>query len=182
MQSSNGPGKRFRRVWLSLLGISLALPARAGSRELPSAFFISKSENRNEVHFAVSIDERCVPVGAAPVRPYWLDREKGVGVTSPLLPREEPAYGIASQTVVSREATRGTIRLSLRALPQRSLEILTARAVDGTCQAWTHTAIAGERAQLFNVHATLKFLGIESILLTGWATSDKRVIRETIKP
>ena len=157
------------------LGVgAFALPAAAS--EIPSAFFISKSENKNQVHYAVAIDESCQPVGAAPVRAYWRELEKGPSVTSPLLDREQPAYGIASQSVGA-----GGIALTLRALPSRPLRIVTARGADGTCQAWTHMTIGGEPSQLYQIHVVLKLFGIDSLLVTGWAWSDRRVVRETIR-
>lgn len=165
----------------SILGLlaatAVALPARAAHVEIPSAFFISKSENKNQVHYAVLVDESCRPVGNAPVRPYWRELERGPSVTSPLLDREQPAYGIASQAVTS-----GEVVLTLRALPARQLRIETARAQDGTCAAWTHMTIATEPAQLYQIHVSQKLFSIDSILLTGWTWTDRRVIRETLKP
>ena len=167
--------------WSPLLGlvsaIAIAFPARAGNVEIPSAFFISKSENKNQVHYAVLVDDNCRPVGNAPVRPYWRELERGPGVTSPLLDREQPAYGIASQTVTS-----GEIVLTLRALPARPLRIETARGQDGACASWTHMTIAAEPSQLYQIHVTLRLFSIDSILLTGWTWTDRRVIRETLKP
>ncbi len=155
--------------------------ASAADRELPSAFFISKSENRNQVHYAVMIDDACQPVGEAPVRPYWKNLEISPEATSPLLAREQPAYGIASQRVTARDGSGGEIIVSLRALPGRSLRIKTGKDTSGACRAWTYTPILDKPAQLFNVHAMVKFLRVESLLLTGWATSDGRVLREKIE-
>ena len=36
--------------------------------ELPNVMSITKSSNRNEVHYAASVDDRCVPVTQAPLR------------------------------------------------------------------------------------------------------------------
>ncbi|NRD68652.1 DUF4833 domain-containing protein, partial [Corallococcus exiguus] len=32
---------------------------------------MSRSENRNQVHYALSLDEACRPVGTRPVHVYW---------------------------------------------------------------------------------------------------------------
>lgn len=167
---------------LAFLAVTaFAVAAPAADRELPSAFFISKSENRNQVHYAVMIDDACRPVGDAPIRPYWRDLEISPEATSRLLPREQAAYGIASQSVISRDDGGGTIALSLRALPKRALRIKTGKDTNGACRAWTYTSISEQPAQLYNVHVTLKLLSIDSILLTGWASSDRRVVREKIE-
>lgn len=165
------------RTSLAVGILLLASTASAATSEIPSAFFISKSENKNQVHYAITVDESCKPVGRAPVRAYWRELERGPGVTSPLLDREQAAYGIATQNVVHDE-----IELTLRALPSRPLRIETARAHDGTCQAWTHMTIAGQPSQLYQIHVVLKLLGIDSIIVTGWTWTDRRVVRETLKP
>lgn len=162
--------------------VALAGAASAANRELPSAFFISKSENRNQVHYAVLIDDACRPVGDAPIRPYWQNLEISPDATSRLLPREQAAYGLASQSVTARDGSGGTILVSLRALPTRSLRIETGKDTSGACRAWTYTPILDQPAQLYNVHVALKILGIDSILLTGWARSDGRVLRERLAP
>ncbi len=171
----------MRPVFLSLaLALALALGSRdaraADASEIPSAFFISKSENKNQVHYAVRVDAACKLVGPAPVRAYWRELERGPDVTSPLLDREQAAYGIESQRLQNDRVV-----LALRALPSRTLAIETARGADGACHAWTHMNIAGEDAQLWSIHVVLKLLSIDSILLTGWTWTDRRVIRETLR-
>ena len=53
-----------------LVGMA-ALPAvsaelAVGSRGTESTFFISRSENRNQVHYGVRVGEDCRPVGTSP--------------------------------------------------------------------------------------------------------------------
>jgi hypothetical protein len=145
--------------------------------ELTTPFFISKSENRNEVHFALKVDEACQPRPSSPVRPYWLMREKGPGVIEPLLDKEQRAYGVASQRVDG-----ATVRVALAAVRAREIVIQTWRTPDGVCLSGATTVIAGNRARLFNIHVVVAPLGtgVESILLTGWK-DDGTVVRERIK-
>jgi hypothetical protein len=154
-----------------------AASSAAQTIEIPSVFFVSKSENRNQVHYALAVDQDCLPTGLAPLRAYWREYEKSPSARAPLLAREEAAYGIASQS-----ANGNWLKVSLRALPSRTLEIQTARAADGSCQTWTHTTIAGTEAQLYQIHVSLWILGIASITLTGWTWTDRAVIREILKP
>ena len=151
--------------------------AEAHDREIPSAFVVSKTENRNQVHYAVRVDEACRPATAVPVRAYWLMLEKGPSVTEPLLDREQAAYGILYQ-----RPEESAVRIAIRSLPSRDIVIQTWRAPEGQCLSSAITTIAGARARLFNVHVAVGGLGlgIRSILLTGWR-DDGSVVREQIK-
>src|SRR5580692_8073537 len=60
-------------------------------------FFVSKSENKNQVSYAVRLDAECRPTGAAPVFAYWRMLERSPVVVEPLLALEEMAYGVGPQ-------------------------------------------------------------------------------------
>jgi len=154
----------------------------ASSSELPSAFFISKSQNRNQVHYAVAIDANCAPAGNTPVRAYWRLLEQGPGLTAPLLEREQEVYGIASQSVTQRSTSGGSIALTLRPLPKRLLTLATGKDSSGDCLASVYTVIQGEPAQLHSIHVVLTWLGVDSLIIKGWARSDGHVLRETLRP
>ncbi len=156
----------------------VAAPVAAkADRTIPSALFVSKSENKNQVHYGVYVDERCAFASASPVYAYWRMLERGPSATEPLLAREQSAYGVASQRVVG-----DTVTVTLRALPTRPIVVKVTRAEDGTCSAVAQTTIDGQSARLFNVHVALGFLRVDHLLLTGWAERDGRVVRERITP
>jgi hypothetical protein len=168
---------------LGALAHSEAASAQASRRsELPSVFFISKSENRNQVHYAVAVDANCAPAGNSPVRPYWRMLETNPTLTAPLLAREERAYGIASQSVELRWASGGRIALVLQALPKRPLRIVTGKDAKGSCVASAYMVIEQQPARLYAIHVVLKWLGVESLIIKGWATSDGHILRETLEP
>ena len=153
-----------------------------GVRGAASAFFVSKSENRNQVHYAIRLDERCTPQGAAPVYPYWRMLERGPQSTEPLLAREQPAYGIREQAVTSRGERGGVVRVVLRALPSRVLLITSFASGDG-CTATASLVIGGVAATLTSIHAQLRWpFGVEHLLLSGRALSDGHAVTETIVP
>jgi hypothetical protein len=161
----------------------LAAPlARAAEKEVPTAFFISKSENKNQVHYAVKVDDACAPVGNEPVRPYWRMLELGPSATEPMLGHEMPAYGLASQRVTERSGAGGTVQVTLRAYPSRVLTIVLAKAPNGQCTATTHTTIGGHHAQLQSIHLMLRFLGVDSVILQGTARGTGQPVREVVKP
>ncbi len=152
------------------------IPFTAGAAgpqdEIPSAFFVSKTQNRNQVHYAVKVDGACRPVNPTPVRPYWRMLEKGSQATEPLLDREQPAFGIDRQAVDG-----ATVRVVLRALPSRPVLIQTWRSPEGRCVSLATTTIAGVRARLYNVHVVLRMFGVDYLLMTGYR-DDGSVVRE----
>jgi hypothetical protein len=144
-------------------------------------FTIAKSENRNQVQYAVRLDEQCAPASGEPVFAYWRMFERGPTQIEPLLAIEQPAYGVRSQSIVISTNGGARIRLALRAMSDRPIEIRTWRAESGECRASAVTTIAGAPARLFNVYARLVWpFGVESILVQGWSIDGGAVVRETI--
>ncbi len=140
------------------------------------AFLISKSENKNQVHYAVHVDRECNPVGAAPVEPYWRMLERSSSATEPLLSREQRVYGIARQQVLG-----SSVRITLKALPTRPITITTARDASGVCTTSTVVTINNRPARLFNIHVALSAFGVSYLLVTGWA-DDGSIVRERVSP
>ncbi len=76
----------------------------------------------------------------------------------------------------------GVERLTLRALPRQVIEVHTYRSEAG-CAARAETAIRGDDAFLYNVHAMLAWpFGVDRIYFSGYAASDGRLLRETVRP
>lgn len=164
------------------VALVLACTAAAGAASattIPSAFFISKSENKNQVHYSVDVDDRCRPQGSAPVRAYWRDLEKGPNVTSPLLAHEGPAYGIKFQKVIKMEEKRGIVELAVRGLPSRILHVET-HEKDGKCIAETRAVVRDETVTLLEVFLKLKLLGVEYARFIGKSLT-KGVVTEDVK-
>jgi hypothetical protein len=150
----------------------------AASAAHADAFVVTKSENRNEVRYAVRLDGSCQPVGSAPVTPYWRMVEKG-GAEESLLGIEEPAYGVAWQSVSSGGAG-GSVRLALRAVPDRVIRI-DAWRVAGGCAVVASTMIEGVAAALQEVHVTVGFLGPAKIEVLGNAREGGRPLHEVLR-
>jgi hypothetical protein len=112
----------------------------------------------------------------SPIHAYWRMLEKGPGVTEPLLPREERAYGVARQAVAS-----DVVRMALRAMPDREITVITWRAGD-ICAAAAWMNISGVRARLLDVHVVLTWpFGVDHIVLNG-VTRDRRPLEEIVEP
>jgi hypothetical protein len=159
---------------------ALGQPAAATVVEVP-LFAISKSENKNQVQFAVRVDDHCAPMPSAPVLAYWRMLEKGPARTEPLLAREEQAYGLASQLVTARGASGGEVRLVLRAVPGRTILVQTSPGRGSACQALSTVQIGGSPAHLYGVYARLKWpFGLDYLLLQGWSMDGTHVVTEKL--
>ncbi len=176
------------RNW-TLPGISLALllgaPALAEPAARPrnpdSIFFISRSENRNQVHYGIRLGEDCRPVGAVPVYAYWRMVEKGDGVVEPLLGIEGPAYGLADGQQVTATPEGWRVRVQLRAFADRPVEVAVTRR-NGACVAQAWTQLKGATVQLDNIFVRTSWpLSIDFLRLTG-VDADGRTITELVRP
>src|SRR5580692_2699464 len=164
--------------------VSAALPGGAvvaglsgtasASQAVPSALVITKSSNKNQVRYAVQVDDTCAPDGPSPVYPYWQMLERGSGATEPLGDSELRAFGVERQSV-----DRGVVHVVLRGMPARAIDIRTWRAPDGTCASSASMTIAGVAARVANVYVRQKLFGVDYVLLTGW-TSGGGVVRERL--
>lgn len=152
-----------------------ASPVQFGPRDVRSVAYVAKSENKNEVHYAIALDERCMPVGPTPVYGYWKMQERGPSAVEPILDREQRAYGIASQSV---SGSRVSVRL--RALPDRPIVFETSRSGDA-CTARAIAPIDGKMARLANVYVELGFpFRVQSLLVQGIGLDDGRPVRERV--
>jgi hypothetical protein len=164
-------------VSIAALGLVMPLAAARGPdsdlrdlHSVRSVFFIAKSENKNQVHYGIRLDETCAPVGDAPVFVYWRMLERGPFETEPLLAREAPAYGFV-QTTVLRDRRGGRVMVTLNALPKRPIAIESAPA-GAACAATAKTTISGTPAFLTSVYVQLRWpLGVEYIMLWGGAAN-----------
>jgi hypothetical protein len=147
---------------------------------LVPVFSIAKSENRNQVEYVVLVDDHCAPRGPTPVSAHWRMFERGPMATEPILPVEVAAYGLASESVIARDASGGQVRVVLRALTSRPLIVETSRGSDGACRALAHVSIAGAPANLFNVYVHLRWDGLDYLLLQGWSPDGSHVVREKL--
>jgi len=178
---------------LSLV-VSLALPLRAEDQWKPvteaittlpvaavsSVFHIEKSENRNQVHYAVRVDEACRPVGRQPIYGYWRELERGPSIVSPLLERERPAYGLAEPRHIERQASGGRVQLSLRALPARPVMVELFRT-GASCGARAIVAIRKQAAMLTSVYVDVGLLfSVNHVVVRGLRFDDGTPIEERL--
>lgn len=163
----------------SVLGLAL-FAGNAHAEEVRSVFFVSKSSNRNQVHYGVRLDSQCAPAGRAPVFAWWKMREEGPGVTQRLSSREQPIYGLGPQRV-ARRADGGTVTFELRSLEGRTIH-LESRREGERCEVRAVSEIGGARALLHRAHAVTAFLGVRYVDIHGVRLADGRRIIERYDP
>jgi hypothetical protein len=176
ISSNRATGPALLTAALSLLVSSTA----AAAGDVRSVFSIGKSENTNEVHYGVRVDSSCRATGSDPVYAYWRMNERG-GAVEPLLDIEQRAYGIASgQSVVARP-NGSAVRIRLRAMPDRLIEITTVQ--DGTrCVARARTTIAAADAWLEHIFVQIAWpFGVAEIRVSGARVSDAARVTEAIQ-
>jgi hypothetical protein len=169
--------RAFVLVGSVLLIASTSPTAEASqSRELPSVMVVAKSSNRNEVHYAMSVDDACVPAKSAPMHAYWRMRARGPEVTEPLTRREAGVLGIGTQTVDGE-----LVRFVVNGLPSRPFMAHIARGPDGACTSFVETTIAGAPARLLRIYVKERLFGVDYVLLSG-RTADGKLVDERLRP
>lgn len=143
-------------------------------------FSVTKSENRNQVTYAVRLDSTCRPIGGAPVFAYWRMFERSPSV-EPLTSLEERVYGIGRQEVVDRGDER-VVRIQLRAVSGREILVRAQRAGSG-CSVSATTRIGVSMARLLSVHVHIAWpFGVSAIDIAGFVPPGEAVVRETLRP
>lgn len=180
-------GGAFLACAVVAAGASLALAgwAREGQGDawsVTTVFFFAKSENKNQVHYGIHLDDACAPVGDAPVYAYWQMLEHGPSSFEPLLARELRAYGIAEQRVIERGPLLSRTRVILEAL--RSRPVIVESYSDGTrCVARAVLPVAGVVAALGDVFIQLRWpFGVAYLLLNAHSLDDGALVRERVEP
>ena len=164
------------------VGAETATPSavRIPSASVSSVFHIEKSENKNQVHYAVQVDAQCHPVGKKPVYGYWRDIEVGPRAVSQLLKHEQPAYGLTDPRSVRRDQNGGEIRIGLRGFPDRALTITTFLE-GGKCRARALTKIRKQPAVLTSIYVDLGFLfSVNYVIVRGVRVADGVAVEEKV--
>ncbi len=165
--------------------VCAATPLLADKKPAPAAllgsvFHISKSENKNEVHYAVQIDTLCRPFGERPVYGYWREFEEGPRTVAPLLHHELPAYGLNPPRSIERSENGGRVMLSLRGFPERVLTVETYHDASG-CHARALTTILKQPAVLDSIYVKIGFLfSVDYAIVRGQRLADGSPVQEKI--
>ncbi|HVY26214.1 MAG TPA: DUF4833 domain-containing protein [Polyangiaceae bacterium] len=157
---------------------------RFGAADVPTVFYISKSDDRNRVDYGMRLTEGCAPLGSEAVFPYWREFEKSPPVrTHPLGTFEYFGYGISEQRMVRGGKPDAAYLIRLRQFKQRPVWITTSRDDSGRCRARVRCAIGAVRfAELSSIYLKLAGpLSVEYIIIKGHDPATGNPIEEKIK-
>lgn len=155
-------------------------PAALPVAPVQSIFHIAKSENENQVHYAVHVDQACRPIGTRPIYGYWRELERGPTVTSPLLDHEQRAYGLNEPRSIKLLDGTAEIRISLRGFPECPLVVQVFRVAD-RCAARTYTQIQRQPALLSSIYIDLGFLfSVNYAIVRGVLVQDGKAVQEKV--
>ena len=153
-----------------------------GPHDVHSAFYVSKSENQNQVHYGIRLDAECRPQKKQPVFAYWRRLRQGGRVDEPLTGPGRHLYGASDEQQVTVGEQGGTVRMFVKAAKQVRIAIRIEKA-EGGCKATATTTIKGAPARLS--HAFLQLtrfgLGVKYVEMVGTRMSDGAQISERIR-
>jgi len=114
-----------------------------GPFDVQTAFYISKSNDRDRVDYGLRLDQHCVPLGNQAMFPYWRELEHAPPVRShPLSFFQYMAYGFSEQRVLARTDAGGQYRVNLKQV-DRPVLVVTTRDVEGHCTTTAYARIKG---------------------------------------
>lgn len=155
-----------------------------GAFDVQTVFSIRKSDNRDEVQYALQLDERCRPRSREPVFGYWRVFEQGE--PPPLLSfswLDETAYGIVQQQVAAPGPEGvSVVSIMIRAANKRVLELTPVSNPAGGCRVEVRTTVLGQRALLQGIFVKLALPFVEYVELRGVAVADGTSLVERVKP
>lgn len=162
-------------LFLSLVAGSVrAAVVSFGPNDVRSVFYVSKSENQNQVHYAVHLDAACRPVGKRPVFAYWRRLRGTQRVDGVLEGLGTRFYGASDEQTTKAWSTGGQIYMHVKALPRVRIRIDIVKTPTG-CGATAFTSIQNEPARLsyaFLQLARLQVLGVKFVDVVGFRQRD----------
>ena|SRR5450432_1000887 len=169
---------------LTLSGVVHADEPHFSAHDIPTVFYISKSDDHNRVDYGMRLGDRCAASTNDAVFPYWREFEHAPPIrTHPLGTFEYFAYGISDQHALRGGPAAGQYVIKLKQFGQRPIWISTTREADGRCSALARCAIAGVRfAQLFSIYVKLSGpLSVEYVVVKGKDLETGKLLEERLK-
>lgn len=157
-----------RLVFLGLLVCALAPTDAAaqdpqfGPHDIPTVFYISKSDDKNRVDYGIRLDDRCAPTVDEAVFQYWRHFEppNDGTYTHKLSTMEYIPYGISEQRSLKKTPTGGIHVMKLRQFDKSPIAIITKKESDGHCSSTAHAMLDGKEVELLYIYVKLGKGGI----------------------
>lgn len=169
----------FAAAWVGAPTLGAAAEAVSfGPHDVHSAFHVEKSENKNEVHYAVRVDAACRPQGKTPVFAYWRRLKKGLRVDEPLTGPGVRVYGASSEQTVTASPTGGRVKMYVKALKQLPVDIQVDKSKAG-CVAVPHVKLKGEQSRLSYAFLQLGRFGLTVKYVDVWGVRERDNLKVT---
>jgi Domain of unknown function (DUF4833) len=165
-----------------IAGTAHADPIAFGPTDVPTLFYIAKSNNRDRVDYGIRLDASCHPVASDATFPYWRDLEKEPVSVHTMGMFAKMAYGFAAQKTEHQSDGAIVQRLLLKQV-NRPIWVTTLKAEDGRCKAKAWTKIGTvDRAELVSIYVKLSgALSVDYVDVKGRNPSTGELITEHIK-
>jgi Domain of unknown function (DUF4833) len=151
-----------------------------GPHDVHSVFHVAKSENQNQVHYALHLDAACKPMGKRPVFAYWQRLRDGKRIDDQLTGIGTTVYGASDeQKVVTANTGGSNIEMFVKALKTVRITIAVEKTAQG-CKAVPYTTILKERARLSHAFLQLGSWGltVKYVDVVGFRVSDGKRLAE----
>jgi hypothetical protein len=178
----------FRRAFSGLCALALiagsahADPVTFGPKDVPTLFYIAKSNNRDRVDYGIRLDASCRPASADAVFPYWRELEKNPVSVHTMGTFAMFAYGVAAQRLERKTDTSAEEKLVLKQV-DRPIWVTTSKAEDGRCKVVARTKIGAiERAELLSIYVKLAGpISVDYVDVKGRNPATGEMLSERIK-
>ena len=155
-------------VFAGCLAALLSRTTEGGAREptfhrfdVPTVFYISKSDDHNRVDYGIHLDDHCVATTDDAVFPYWREFEKSPPVRVHSLGMfEYIAYGISEQRTIRKTPEGAVYLVRLRQFDKMPIGIITRKETDGHCTTHARSQINGRESELTYVYVKLRAGGL----------------------
>jgi hypothetical protein len=163
--------------------VAQAETAHFAATDIPSVFFIGKSDDRNQVHYGIHLDKACHPVGTSPIFIYWKQIERGPNEVNDLNFLDRTVYGIRRQTLdVVTGTETGRVSFALEAAQKRAITFV-ARKDGDQCSVRAMTKLNTTAASLERIFVKLASLWrVEYLDLFGTEEATGKPIVERAHP
>jgi len=168
---------------LLVTALAVAKEIAFGASDIPTTFYISKSDDHNRVDYGMRLNAQCAPINNDAVFPYWRQFEHSPPVrTEPLGIFEYLGYGISDQHLVRAGKPDAAYLVRLKQFKQRPVWITTKRDDSGHCQALVRCQIGSVPfAQLNSIYLKLAGpMSVEYIVLKGRNIKTDQLVEERI--
>ncbi len=177
----------FAAVMLTLSSSVVPMPALAGEvqfgpSDIPTVFFISKSDDGNRVDYGMRLNADCAADNNDTVFPYWREFEPPPVHTKPLGVFAHLGYGISDQRRRNVGKPDAVYQVRLKQFSQRPIFITTTRNANGHCQALARVQIgAVPFAQLDSIFVKLSGpLTVDYIVVKGRSLATGQLLEERV--